>query len=99
VRLGGPLFFPAFARIYALRGKRKEALAAPAKTPNLGPQFSGEALALVYFPLDDKDSGFAQLQHAIDSDEPMFFTCDPRFDSVRSDSGFQAMVAQVGLLK
>jgi eukaryotic-like serine/threonine-protein kinase len=100
VRLGGPDYSPAVARIDALQGRRKEALEALGKVTSRGPKYTWHAgIADVYFALGDKDNGFARLKEAMDNGETMWITAAPQFDSLRSDPRFQALVARTGFLK
>ena len=54
---------------------------------------------MVYFALGDKDRGFIWLTRAFDEKDPLIPNAptDPPFDSVRSDSRFQSLVARLKL--
>jgi TolB-like protein/Flp pilus assembly protein TadD len=100
VRVGGPHYSPAVARIYALQGRRREALEALSKVTSQGSKYTWQAgIAETYFALGDKDNGFARLKEAMDNGETMWITAAPQYDSLRSDPRFQALVARTGYLK
>ncbi len=89
---------PALARIYALRGKPNEALRILDQAPKLGSAGREQEFALVYFALGDEERGFEWLTKAFDERGFVIFVkFDPRFDSVRSDPRFQALVARLGI--
>jgi tetratricopeptide (TPR) repeat protein len=100
VRLAGPAFSPTVARVYALQGRRKEALQAIAEAIKQGPTYPFQsALALVYFGLGDKENGFAHLKVAAETQAQSWTPLDPRFDDVRSDPRFREIAARLGVAK
>src|SRR5262249_1137516 len=88
----------ALGRIYALLGRRNEALQeiervlAPGSKPNC------VDVALIYFALGDRNRGFEWLTKAFDQRQlVVYVNVDPRFDSARSDPRFQALVRRLRL--
>lgn len=93
---GDPAKSPRMARFYALAGRRQDALRALAGVAEGTINSSGLERALAYFALGDTQQGFKDLTRAFDERGLVIFTKhDPRFDSVRSDSRFQALVARL----
>jgi serine/threonine protein kinase/Flp pilus assembly protein TadD len=95
-RMGGKDYSWCSARIYALMGRRKEALQAlgvPAAPDEKDPTAS--KIALVYFALGDKDRGFEYLKKAalrVQSWSPY----EPDFDDVASDPRFKEIAQSMG---
>ncbi len=85
---------PQAARVYALLGRREEArrmLSTAAPSGRLD-----EALA--YFAMGDRDRGFAVLTQAFDDRRYVnLVACDPRWDIVRDDPRFHALINRLGL--
>jgi tetratricopeptide (TPR) repeat protein len=99
VRWGGPDFSWCSGIIYAVMGRRKEALQVLAVLT--GPDAKNPyepGIALIYFALGDKEHGFQHLNKAapqLQSWSPL----DPAFDDVASDPRFQAIMKQMGYVK
>lgn len=85
------------ARLYALLGRREDALRVlRAVTKNGSDPTRGLEVSLGYFALGDKERGFEWLTKAFDARHLVIFMKeDPRFDSVRSDPRFQQLVARL----
>ena len=88
--------------LYGLQGKRKEAEGVIQQFADLqkqGKYVSAYALAAIYVGLKDKDQTFAYLDkaYAERSHWLLWLNNDPRWDSVRSDPRFKALVRKVGL--
>jgi len=85
--------------VYAMTGRRAEALqiARSISKPGLNPDPMG--LAAIYFLSGDKDSGFVWLTKAVDAHHPFAYGLKkfPVFDDVRSDPRFQALVTRMKL--
>jgi serine/threonine protein kinase/tetratricopeptide (TPR) repeat protein len=100
VRLAGPAFSPIVARIYALQGRREDALQAIVEAVKQGPPYPFQsALALVYFALGDKENGFARLRLAAETQRQGWSPQDPRFDDVRSDPRFHEVESRMNATK
>ena len=87
---------PVLAVAYALAGKRTEAL----RTLSLvKPGSDALGLASVYFALGDNDRGFEWLTRAFDQRDGRVRSAkvNPRYDAVRSDPRFQALVARLNI--
>ena len=92
---------PALGRAYALAGRRAEALdiLTYVTKPGSNPRWAQD-IALIDFALGDRDSGFKWLAKAFDQRQFLIYLkVDPRFDSVRDDRRFQALVRRLGLLE
>jgi tetratricopeptide (TPR) repeat protein len=88
----------ALGRIYALLGRRSEALNVIDRVTKPGAKPTGLDVALIYFALNDKDRGFQWLTRAFDQRQLVkYVKADPRFDSVRSDPRFEALVRRLGM--
>ena len=85
--------------VYALSGRRAEALKIVQGISKHGSHPDPRGLAIIYFALGDKERGFEWLTKAVDAHHPlmMFLKTDPPYDSVRSDPRFQALVRRVNL--
>jgi hypothetical protein len=61
--------------------------------------FSPFILALAYTGAGNKDGAFFWLTKASESRDPqlIWLTVEPQFESLRSDSRFQALVRQMGI--
>jgi TolB-like protein/DNA-binding winged helix-turn-helix (wHTH) protein/Tfp pilus assembly protein PilF len=85
-------------RAYALLGRRSDALNilrdVTRRVPN--PKSTYE-ISVVYFALGDRDRGFEWLTKAFDQRQMVIYTgVDPRFDNVRNDPRFNALVHRLG---
>jgi eukaryotic-like serine/threonine-protein kinase len=91
----------ALGQAYALAGKRNEAQKALAELQDLSKQryVSPSVFALIYAALGDKDQAFAWLEKSIEEHDliTVRLKVDARFDSLRSDPRFAALVRRVGL--
>jgi tetratricopeptide (TPR) repeat protein len=83
--------------VYAMTGRRTEALqiARSISKPGLNPD--PMSLACIYFLIGDKDSGFVWLTKAVDAHHPAVYGLKifPMFDDVRPDPRFQALVTRM----
>jgi tetratricopeptide (TPR) repeat protein len=87
---------PELAVAFALAGKRTEALRILSL---IKPESNSYGVASVYFALGDNDRGFEWLTRAFDErgGPARGANVNPRFDRVRSDPRFQALVARLNL--
>jgi len=98
---GGPLGVFSLAHVYALAGRREEAqnglnqLLEMSKRRYVSPTL----IAMVYIALNEKDKAFAWLDEGEKAHDLyiMRLKIDARFDSLRSDPRFAALVQRVGL--
>jgi len=88
-------------RLYAVTGKRAEALAAIAQLKSMATQryVPDYSIALVYAALDEKDQAFSLLEksyrdHTVDM---LTLYYDPLIDNLRSDPRFADLQRRVGL--
>jgi tetratricopeptide (TPR) repeat protein len=101
-RSGGiPIYLPIRGYLYAVSGKKREALAVLDELKaSAGREYVSPAwFAMVYAGLGDKDRAFGYLDSAYRdrSRELMFLNVAPRWDGLRSDPRFQAVLRKVGL--
>ena len=84
------------ARVYALMGRRREALNMIEKLKTRAG--SAQEIALTYAALGDKDQAFAWLEKAVERrDNVVFLKTDPHWDSLRSDPRFSQLLRRIGL--
>ena len=85
------------AHLYALMGRREEALKIVSALTKPGSKALSGEVAGVYFALGDKDRGFEWLAKSIDQRElsVAYAKFSPAYDEVRSDPRFQALVARL----
>ena len=84
------------ARAYALLGRRDEARTVLTTATEPGRL----DIALAYFALGDRDRGFVELTRAFDDRRYVnLVACDPRWDIVRDDPRFGALINRLGLPK
>ena len=96
---------PIFARsaflasAYAAAGRREEALAIVKKVERTPVPRDLLPIALVYFHLGDHARGFQWLERAVQKrvSSVRFLNVHPRFDAIRADPRFVALVRQLGL--
>jgi tetratricopeptide (TPR) repeat protein len=95
----GGVGLPELGHVYAVSGKKSEALKVLEKLRSQTPPPS-YGIALVYVGLRDSDQAFAWLERAYEersSFSLMTLKVEPRLDSLRSESRFQDLLRRVGL--
>jgi tetratricopeptide (TPR) repeat protein len=103
VKEGGEryLILGGLGHAYALSGKKTEALAVLNELKQKSQQkyVPGDSIALVCVGLGDKDQAFAWLEEAYKQHafQIQFLKLEPRWDSLRSDPRFGALVRRMGL--
>lgn len=84
------------AEVYAVAGKRQQALSVLMKVKDIGRHtwVSPTLIAAVYAGLGEKDEAFAWLQQALTERDPRLFILkvSPAFDPLRSDPRFNEML-------
>ena len=85
--------------VYALSGRRAEALKIVHDISKPGSNPDPRSLAIIYFALGDKEQGFKWLTKAVDAHHPLMVMLknDPPYEGVRSDPRFQALVKRMNL--
>lgn len=94
-----PVKSPALGRAYALAGRRTDAIdiLSYVTKPGSNPQWAQD-IALIYFALGDRDRGIQWLTRAFEERQLLIYLkVDPRFDAVRNDARFQALVRRLGI--
>jgi len=90
---------PYIARVYALLGRRDDALRVLNGVIKRGGSFDTQAVAQAYFALGDNDLGFQWLTKAFDQHSGYipWANVQPAFDGIRDDPRFKALVARLKL--
>jgi tetratricopeptide (TPR) repeat protein len=96
-----PFAFGERGLIYALQGKRQQALQMIEELQRVSEQTHPDArlIANIYFALGDKDSGFRVLEKAYEDhdQEIVMLKGDPAFDSIRSDPRYLDLINRLRL--
>ncbi|MBA3231454.1 MAG: protein kinase [Acidobacteria bacterium] len=87
------------ARVYALSGRRKEAIAILDKLKTTEKYVSPTELAILYAALGDKEKAFASLEKAFTERDFQLTSLkvEPGYDPLRADPRFQDLLVRVGL--
>jgi len=87
------------ARIYALQGRRDDAMKLLGSILKDRRYLFRSQIALLYFALGEKDHGLEWLTQAVDEQEfPVrYLKVDPVYDEVRSDPRFKHLVARLNI--
>jgi TolB-like protein/DNA-binding winged helix-turn-helix (wHTH) protein/Tfp pilus assembly protein PilF len=97
-----PSVSPELAYVYAVKGDLRKARGILARLQSISGRVPVAAhhFALIYLGLGEKDNALGWLEKARQQRSPMmaWLKVDPRFDNVRPDPRFQAMMRKVGLL-
>jgi TolB-like protein/Flp pilus assembly protein TadD len=102
IAAGGPtsIYVAALGHVYATHGHRREALRVlnDLRTRSDSHYISPLDIATVQLGLGDKDATFALLERAVQTHDGglVFFAVDPRYDPVRQDPRFQALLRRIG---
>jgi TolB-like protein/DNA-binding winged helix-turn-helix (wHTH) protein/tetratricopeptide (TPR) repeat protein len=105
VRLSGgsPVYIASLAHAYGITGRRTDALRLIDDLNNLASRryVASFDVAIAWLGLGDKERALALLEKAIEDRSPrvLFLMAEPRFDPVRTDPRFQAMLKRVGPLR
>jgi TolB-like protein/DNA-binding winged helix-turn-helix (wHTH) protein/Flp pilus assembly protein TadD len=96
-----PMQSAELASIYALIGRRGDAVNILSHVAGSDYYRGGaQTIALAYFALGDRDRGFQWLTRAFDQREMVLFIgIDPRYDNVRKDPRFEALVRRLNFPK
>jgi Tfp pilus assembly protein PilF len=102
VRLSGgsPVYLASLAHAYGVAGQRSEAQKALSKLRSAAKSryVSSYDLALAELGIGDRDQALALLAQAVEERCPRaaFLSVDPRFDGLRGDPRFKALLVQTG---
>jgi eukaryotic-like serine/threonine-protein kinase len=98
---GAPHVLADLSQAYALAGRRDEALATLKRWEDLTRSGGGrhEEAARMYAALGDKARALSLLERACQEGSPtvVWLKVDPRYDSLRSEPRFKALLVQLGL--
>jgi adenylate cyclase len=99
---GDPRLSPDLAFIYGLIGKKVETRKILAKVLELARIYrvSPGHIGMIYIGLDEREQALTWLEKAYGQHSPMmaWLKVDPRFDSIRQEPRFQALMQRVGLV-
>ena len=97
----GTLLKAGLAHIYAITGRKTEALALLDELNQLSTDeyVPGTSIALIYLGLGEKDKAFAELEKGYEQRafQLQWIRVDPRWDNLRSDPRFQDLVRRIHL--
>jgi Flp pilus assembly protein TadD len=97
-----PSVSPELAYVYAVEGDLRKARGILERLQSISRKVPVAAhhFALIYLGLGEKDNALSWLEKARQQRSPMmaWLKVDPRFDNVRPDPRFRAMMRKVGLL-
>ena len=89
-------------RIFAIAGKKREALNAIEELKELSKQryISPYCISLIYATMDEKDRAMEWLENAYNkhASELIYLKVDPYLDNMRSDPGFKELLKKIGLI-
>jgi serine/threonine-protein kinase len=95
-----PRLSPDLAYIHAMMGKSEEARQTLFRVLELAKNVPVQPglIALIYLGLDDRQRALDYLEKAVELRSPMvlWLKTDPRFDKIRSDPRFQALMRRIG---
>ena|SRR5438874_2598325 len=85
--------------VYAVSGKRDQALAILKKLKTTKEHVSPAELAILYTGLGDKEAAFQSLERAYSAHDPQmqYLKVLPHYDPLRSDPRFTDLMLRVGL--
>jgi serine/threonine protein kinase/Tfp pilus assembly protein PilF len=88
-------------RIFAIAGKKREALKAIEELKELSKQryISSYCISLIYASMNEKDQAMEWLENAYDehASELIYLKVDPYLDNMRSDPRFKELLKKIGL--
>jgi tetratricopeptide (TPR) repeat protein len=97
-----PNYLSNLAHLYAISGKRDEALKTLEQMKQIasgGRYISAYSFAIVYAGLGDKDKAIEQLERSFEARNPdfMYVAVDPYFEDLHSDPRFVDLIHRAGL--
>jgi tetratricopeptide (TPR) repeat protein len=100
---GSPLYLASLAHAYGVTGRRRDAskVIDQLKTLAARQYVASFDMALAWLGLGDPDRCLASLEQSVEDRSPrlLFLSVEPRFDPLRSNPRFQAVVRRVGPVK
>ena len=100
---GSPIYIASLAHAYGVTGRKSDALKLIGDLKKLASRryVSPFDMAIAWLGLGDNEGALAAIEKAIEDRTPrlLFLMTDPRFDPLRSDRRFQALIKRVGPFK
>jgi TolB-like protein/DNA-binding winged helix-turn-helix (wHTH) protein/tetratricopeptide (TPR) repeat protein len=100
---GSPMYLASLAHAYGVTGRKRDTSRLIDRLKNLAGRryVSAFDMALAWLGLGDHDRTLASLETAVEDRSPrlLFLSVEPRFDPLRSNTRFQALVRRVGPVK
>jgi TolB-like protein/DNA-binding winged helix-turn-helix (wHTH) protein/tetratricopeptide (TPR) repeat protein len=97
---GSPVYAASLAHAYGVAGRKTDALRIIDDLEELARRrhVASFDLAIGWLGLGDNKRALASLEKALEERSPrlLFLSVEPRFDPLRSDAGFQALIKRVG---
>ena len=97
---GSPVYLASLAHAYGVTGRKRDTSRVIDQLQNLAGQryVAAYDMALAWLGLGDHDRALASLETSVDDRSPrlLFLSVEPRFDPLRSNARFQALVRRVG---
>ena len=100
---GSPVYLAALAHAYGVTGRKQDASRVIDQLQNLAGRrhVASYDMALAWLGLGDYDRTLASLERSVEDRSPrlLFLSVEPKFDPLRSNARFQALVRRVGPVK
>jgi Flp pilus assembly protein TadD len=100
---GSPVYLASLAHAYGMTGRKRDTSRVIDQLQNLAGRryVASYDMALAWLGLGDHDHTLASLEKAVEDRSPrlLFLSVEPRFDLLRSNARFQALVRRVGRAK
>ena len=100
---GSPVYLASLAHAYGVTGRKRDTSRVIDQLQTLAGRryVASYDMALAWLGLGDHDRTLASLERSVEDRSPrlLFLSVEPRFDPLRSNARFQALVRRVGPVK